>query len=347
MKILTWYVIKIFFTGFFYCLAAMFALLLVANLIEKIESVFSSWQKLLEFFENFGRSIPTFLEIVLPITVLLATVITFTRLKRTSELVVMKTAGMGTGKIILTLVFFLIPISTLAYLNQNYLYNALLPEMSSAQNRREKNQWRASGKKIFYFRETNPQKDEVAGGRIFSWTKKPFRLYEIFTFSTARRTERGWRLRDITRRQEAGKNWTFERRPSVTMPGRSFPVVSTAFGPDAHHMPFFDLYLEIRQHNNPSPQLVLFQLEAYQKIAMLFVPFIMVFIGAPLSQFGSRSAGIGVELVIAILFGLAFWFGNETLLVFGKGGIIHPFLAAWGMNGVFLLLGLALLSRTK
>ena len=172
MKILTWYVTKIFFTGFFYCLAAMFALLLVANLIEKIESVFSSWQKLLEFFENFGRSIPTFLEIVLPITVLLATVITFTRLKRTSELVVMKTAGMGTGKIILTLVFFLIPISTLAYLNQNCLYNALLPEISSAQSRREKNQWRASDKKIFYCRETNPRKDEVAVGRICSWTKK-------------------------------------------------------------------------------------------------------------------------------------------------------------------------------
>ena len=95
MSILARYVARDFLKYLFSCLMAMVLLLLVANLFGNIESVFSSWRKFVEFTESMARAIPTIFELVLPMSVLLATVITFSGFSRSSELVAMKSTGMG------------------------------------------------------------------------------------------------------------------------------------------------------------------------------------------------------------------------------------------------------------
>jgi lipopolysaccharide export LptBFGC system permease protein LptF len=44
---------------------------------------------------------------------------------------------------------------------------------------------------------------------------------------------------------------------------------------------------------------------------------------------------------------MVFWISNEIMLVLGKGGVVTPLLAAWGVNLVFALLGVALIMRSK
>ena len=116
---------------------------------------------------------------------------------------------------------------------------------------------------------------------------------------------------------------------------------------DAHHMPFLDLYRQIGQLEKRSPLIVVYNLEWYQKTAALFAPFVMVLVGIPLSQSYTRRARVAGEIVITIFGGMVFWIGNETMLVLGKGGIVHPFIAAWSVNILFALLGLALMARAR
>ncbi len=347
MSILSWYVARDFLRYLFLCLLSMVLLLLIANIFGNIESVFAGWREFREFLDTTVQSVPTILEIVLPMSVLLAIVMTFTGLNRTSELLAMKCAGLGTFKLTLPILAILVPVAGLGYLNQNYLYNALRPEGNRGKEQLERNEWRSEGKNIYYFRTIDSRKQKVQHGFVFRWRSQPFRISEIVSFRVAHRASDEWNFRQVTtRRQEAG-SWNFERVPRLKVPASEFPDVFQPFELDARHMPLFDLSRQIRQLENRSSLVVIYIVEWYQKTAALFAPFVMVLVGVPLSQSHARRTRAAGEIVVTIFGGMIFWIGNEIFLVLGKGGVIHPFISAWGVNILFALLGLALMRRAR
>ena len=63
---------------------AIVGLIIVADLFNFIESIFSSLANFVSYLKRTAQALPTILEIILPISVLLATVITFNGFNRTS-----------------------------------------------------------------------------------------------------------------------------------------------------------------------------------------------------------------------------------------------------------------------
>ncbi len=338
---------KSFLRYLFYCVLAMVLLLLIANMFGNIESAFDSWPKFLEFLNGTLRSVPAIVEIILPLSVLLATVMTFTGLSRSSELVAMKSAGMGFLHMMLPLFLVLVPVAALGYLNQNYLYNALNREEDQAAGRLERHQWRSDGKNIYYFSSIDSQSKSISKGYVFRWLPHPFRISEMVTFSAATRERPGWTFQHVTKREHSAGAWKFERTGTLNVPEREFPNVFKPLEVDAHHMPIIDLYREIRQLEKRNPRVVVYLSEWYQKTAVLFAPFIMVLVGAPLSQSHVRRARVAGEIVVTIFGGIVYWIGNEILLTLGQGGVIHPLIAAWGVNVLFIAVGLALFLRHR
>jgi lipopolysaccharide export system permease protein len=347
MNILSWYVAKDFLRYLFYCLLAMLALLIVANMFGNIESVFSGWRSFVLFLDDTGRSIPTLLESILPMAALLATVMTFSGFSRSSELLAMKSAGMGMTRLIVPVAIVLVPVAALAYLNQNYLFNALHPEGWRGSLISETHHWRSDGQKIYYFRVIDSRRKRIDRAFIFDWLGEPFRIKEIKAIKGGRRFHDIWRFRGIATRGQSDGVWKYERLRRLVVPVEDFPDVFKPYELDAHHMPFFDLYRVIRQPEIRSPDIVVYILEWYQKIAILFAPFVMVLVGAPLSQFHYRTARVAGEVVVTIFGGIVYWISNETFLILGKGGLVHPFLAAWGANLLFVLLAVVLLARSR
>lgn len=347
MSILSQYVSRYFVKYLLLCLMAMILLLLIANIFGNLESIFSSWRKFLEFLDSTMRAVPAIFEIVLPMCVLLAVVMTFTGLSRTSELVAIKSSGMGTFALAIPILVILVPVSVLGYINQNYLFNALHPEGGRSQPELERHEWRSEGKNIYYFRIINSKNKSVRKGFIYRWLPLPFRVSETVSFSSGKLTKNGWRFRQVITRKQSQDVWNFERIPSLKVPTRDFPDVFKPFELDAHHMPFFDLYRLIGQLEKRSPYFVLYNIEWYQKFAALFAPFIMVLVGIPLSQTYSRRSRTAGEVVVTIFGGMVFWVSNAIMLVLGKGGVAPPIVAAWAVNVLFALLGLMLMLRSK
>lgn len=347
MKILSWYIAKDFLRYLALCLAAMVLLLLVAELFNKIETAFSGWGDFLAFLEDTLRVLPKFFEIILPIAVLLATVTAVTGFSRNHELLAMKSAGMGNFNLIVPIFAVLLPVSGLAYLNQNYLFALLNPEVNQRSATLQRNLWRSTGENIYFIESAHGAKNRLQGGSIFRYTAAPFRLQAITTFADGRHQKPGWIFKQVTRRQKSPDGWLFQRVGRWEVPEAAFPDLFKPPGLDAHHTPFLELYREIRQLEKRNPRVVIYLIEWYQKIAVLLAPFILVLVAAPLAQFNIRKGRVAGELILTLFGGLVYWISNEIFLILGKGGLLHPIAAAWGVNMTFLLLGLVVLRQAR
>src|SRR5262249_31107929 len=83
MTILFRYVARDFFKNWLGTLTALIVLIIIAALFGNIDEAFSSWESFLEFYDKTVKSMPGLIEILLPMTVLLSTVLTFSAFSRT------------------------------------------------------------------------------------------------------------------------------------------------------------------------------------------------------------------------------------------------------------------------
>jgi LPS export ABC transporter permease LptG len=347
MTILFRYLARDFLRNWLLTLSALVVLIIIAALFGNIETAFSSWESFLGFYQKTVQSLPGLVEILLPMTVLLATVMTFSAFSRTSELVAMQTSGLGRFHLMAPLFAVLLMVSSLAYLNQNYLYSYLHREQT-ANARYAVHQWRGLGNAIFYLDRIDLKEQTASRVHVFVWRDSPFQLSQIGFAATGRRgEEQRWLFSDAIERESGPTGWTLHHSATKEFLPQDFPDVFKPAELDAHHMPLLDLYQEIKQRERQGQPVDVWWLEGYQKVAAVLAPFVMVLIGTPLSQFHFRRAKVAAELVITLLTGLVFMVGTQILYILGKGGFVAPLPAALGVNAVFLALALGLLRLSR
>jgi LPS export ABC transporter permease LptG len=348
MKILSRYIGKTYLKYWVLCQVALLLLVVVSRLFGNIDTVFTSGEQLRGFLDETLRTVPTFLDVALPITVLLATVFTFNTLGRTSELVAMRAVGMGLGRQMRPIFFLLIFIAALDYINQNYLFRILSAPEPLRPRISLTHQWRTADTRIIYVDRIQPRLRRLERVRIFHWGGSPFRLLELERVRRITRPDdQRWIFAEVLRWRENGDGWRLERQEKLVRAAEEFPDVFQQDVQDAHHLPILDLYRKIRQLESPSPRLVLYELEWYQKTAAMFAPFVLVWFGAPLSQAYLRRGRASGDVVFGILGGLLFLIATEILYTLGKGGYLHPLLATWSVNAMFFALGGLLMRRIR
>lgn len=88
------------------------------------------------------------------------------------------------------------------------------------------------------------------------------------------------------------------------------------------------------------------EVERAQKISLPLALLVIVLFGAPLStssQRGGAAYGVGVSLGVTMVYLLLFRVGTAV----GASGAIHPLIAAWGPNAIFLIGGIYLLAKVR
>jgi lipopolysaccharide export LptBFGC system permease protein LptF len=328
MKILSWYIGKTYLKYWVLCLMALLLLVVISRLFGSIDTVFTSSERLRAFLDETLQTLPTFLDVALPITVLLSTVFTFNSL----------------GPIFVLLIF----IAALDYYNQNYLFRLVSAPEALHARISFTHQWRAADGRIIYLERILPNSRRLDRVRIFHWAGSPFRLFELERVQRITRPDgQRWIFAEVLRRREDGDGWRLERQEMQERAAEEFPDVFQQDVLDAHHLPFLDLYTKIRQLESPPARVVLYELEWYQKTAAMFAPFVLVWFGAPLSQAYFRRGRASGDVIIGILGGLLFLIATEILYTLGKGGFLHPVLATWSVNLVYISLGGLLMRRIR
>ncbi len=318
----------------------------VSAFIELSENVFKgtgTWSMLGTFFVY---TTPQYLYYIVPLSVLLAALVTVAILTKNSELVVMKACGISLYRIAAPMVagavaagafLFTLEQTVLGPANRKaqairHVLTGGSPETFDVLNRR----WVVGQDgAIYHYNYFDPRLRRFDNLWVYEFDK-PMRSITQRTFAQQAQyagsnwnVERGW-----TRAfDEVGESASFNEFASVT---RSFeaPDYFSTEPPDPQFMSFTQLRAYTEQLAQSGFDVVRQRVALYRKVSFPFVTLVMTLIAVPFAVTIGRSgamAGIGVGIGIA----LAYW---TTILFFaamGSGGLLAPMLAAWAPNLLF------------
>jgi LPS export ABC transporter permease LptF/LPS export ABC transporter permease LptG len=302
---------------------------------------------------------PQFVYYVIPMSVLVATLVTIGVMTKNSELLVMRACGISLYRSAAPLLVFGVVASGVLFLMQE----RVLAKANREADRLERaiRHW--------------PPATSALNRRWVIGTTGDVYHYDMFDQTTNRFSnlivfgldEDSWRLRTVTRARDAaivgsrgveGEPAAWKGRQGWVREISAAPRSGTAKAavryvpfderelrleppsyfktdePLAELMTFRELREYIDRLNASGANVVPLVVELQRKIAFPLVTVIMTLIAVPFAvTTGRRGAmyGVGVGIVLAIIY----WVAMSLLAAIGKGGLLPPVLAAWAPNLLF------------
>ena len=318
----------------------------VSTFIELSENVFKgtgTWAMLGTFFVY---TTPQYLYYIVPLSVLLASLVTVAILTKNSELIVMKACGISLYRIAVPMVagavaagafLFALEQTVLGPANRRaqatrHVLTGGSPETFDVLNRR----W-VVGRDgaMYHYNYFDPRARIFTGLWVYEFDEGMRRITQRTFADQARYANDTWNIeRGWTRAFDpSGESASFADFASTTRALEPPEHFSTE-PPDPEFMSFTQLRTYTEQLAQSGFDVVRQRVALYRKLSFPFVTIVMTLIAVPFAVTIGRSgamAGIGVGIGIA----LAYW---TTILFFaamGSGGLLTPMLAAWAPNLLF------------
>ena len=354
--------VRLFVLGFLGLLGIFY----ISTFIDLSDKLFRGQATMSMLFQYFYFATPQFVSYVIPISALVATLVTIGLLTRNSELAVMKACGISLYRAAVPLlVFGVIASGVLFTLEEHVLATAnqkaetLRGIMKGYPSRTldvMSRHW-VVGRQgdIYHYGLFDPQKDRFDRLSIYHVDTRDWRLSSLTYAATAAATP----VREADGRVGTGwlarSGWvrTFTPAPAARRRARGAEAMTTGwtpFGarrldlepagyfktetPDAEQMTYTQLKHYIEQLRASGFYVVPYVVALQRKVAFPFVTIIMTLLAVPFAvSTGRRGAmyGIGLGIVLAV----TYWMMLSFFVAIGSGGLLTPVLAAWAPNLLF------------
>jgi LPS export ABC transporter permease LptF/LPS export ABC transporter permease LptG len=333
---------------------AMAGLFYISTFLELSDKVFrgspeATWSRLAAYLWFIT---PQYVYYIVPLSVLLAALVTIGILTKNSELVVMKACGISlyrvampmlAGAIIAGGVLFMLEQTILGPSNRRaeairHVLRGGSPQTFDVLLRR----WVVgSSGDIYHFDYYDPRAQQLVGLTIYEFgermpalARRTFAERAVYVggasgSSDAWRLERGW-TRELS---DAGETKTFTPFEQTEVGIEASAYFATQ-QPDERFMSYSQLR-DYTQRLRGSGFDVSAQLVALErKISFPFVTIVMTLLAVPFAVTTGRHGamyGIGIGIVLAI----TYWVAISIFAALGTGGLVTPVLAAWAPNLLF------------
>ncbi len=341
------YIAKEFVTFFLVCSLSLLFIAIVFSTLAELPNL-EKENGVQLFISAVLSGVPLLVEVIVPITVLLATVLALISLSKTSEIIAMMAAGVSLFHLILPILICGGVISGLMYLNQSYLapYWGADERAGLVAAKRSANTWRFYNDTLFFFEAPNKRNRTILSSRFFSFGKDK-RIETTGFSSVLSRKDESWEIGQERRIEFHEKGIRQSVENSLKTAVDEMPVVFTKELVNPKYTGFGSLISEIRIKRkgavNYNPDLF----ALYQKIAGLFSIFVMILLALPFSIYSGRSANVRTGIVVSIVLGFVFWLVDQILLSFNTTGMLPMGVSAFGANVGFLILAFILIRLKK
>ena len=360
------YVMRAYATNFFLSLGAFALLFIVFTFFELIGDIVHNHTALVTVGDYLLNLTPYIVSTVTPLCSLLAVLVTFSSLNRSSELTAMKATGISLYRVVAP-IFVLAAILSAALFafNESYLPNAnrrqealraeikgkpaqtfLLPGRQFISG-----QTGAAGSpaRIFYYQAFDPDRDLFASLTVFEFDPQSFTLQRRIFAKTVR-----W--------DPAANQWLFDngwQRTFANQTVASYQPFTLASFPEIHEQPTYFIKEEKQSQEMTYGELsnyiadlsqsgfdtIRLRVQLDRKLADPAITLVMAILAVPFALFMSKRgslAGIATAIAVAI----SYWVVAGIFSSLGDINTLPPLLAAWTPDLLFAIIGSYLLLRT-
>ena len=351
-SILDRYVVATYARALFVSAAALAALFYIATFLDLSEKVLkgdATWAMFGTFMWNMT---PQYVYYIVPLSVLLATLVTISLLTKNSELIVMKACGISLYRVAWPMVIAsFLAAGVLFTLEQTVLgpSNRKAEELRHIMRGRDPNVFGVLSRRwmvgtegdIYNYNAFDPEKRHFIGLSVYEFTGEMGRVARRTFAQTASYDEAGvgrglpWVLesgwtREFDDKGEPSTFSGFQRTRQALEP----PAHFTTEIPDPQFMTYSQLRGYTERLMNTGVDVIRQQVELARKVSFPFVTLVMTLIAVPFAVTIGRSgamAGIGIGIAIAVIY----WTTSSVFAAMGAGGALSPALAAWAPNLLF------------
>lgn len=361
MNILRRYVLLQFLRMAGLCQAGAIIIFLIADFIENVDNLIERNAALTDGALYFALKIPQMVFLSIPVTVLLASILSLILLTRGNEVVAMRACGASIYQVAAPLLAASFAISLLAF----FLHESVVPaanrygyyiwrvriKKQPVENFTHKDKlWYRSGDNTFwniaYF---DPAKDAMTKVTLFRLGPDDRVTQRV----DAERVEwdagqNRWRFRNGAVYRFGGDGEIGHERFAVAhFPLHDRPEDFKKTGKNPSEMSWRELRRYIRTLQRSGVDVTRYVVDMWAKLSLPFVSFVLALVGVPFSLRSSRSSGLALGVAIAVLIGAGYLVIFYVGISLGHAGRLPPLAAAWGPNALFLAGGAFLLSNLR
>ncbi len=355
-KILDRYIIKLYTKIFLFVISTMIFLSLLITFFELVDDILENKKPIVLLLKYLWYFTPQIVEYVLPVSALMATLITFGLLVKNNEILAIKSLGISIYRISVNLLLIGVVLSLFAFWVQEKILPFANRKAETTRNIiQDKNIKKISPLRNWLFSKNNV----IYHYTHFDEKKRVFLRLELLFFDNDFKIKK----RIIGERGKLDKGemvfsngWyvdfkngffnEFHKFRKMKIKIKEEDKFFTVEKIDPELMNFIELYKYVKflKENNFASKS--YEVDLYYKIAFPLINLIMIIFSIPFAfKLGKSGTLTGVGTAVAISF--LYWILLGLFKSIGNIGYLPPLLAALGADLIFLLIGIYLMLGIK
>lgn len=358
--ILSRYLLKRFWSVFFLCLLASTVLFLVFDFFERMRLFLKEDTPISVAFTYLTLKIPLVVQLMTPIAVLVAVVVSVGRLSQLSEVTAMRSCGasvirlarplIGAG-VVISLVSLLLGETIVPFATRRVeeIYHLDIKKKAERGVYSRANFWHRSHDKFYNVGLFDSRNSTLSNFSLFEFDsgfnlKRRLDAREIGWLGN----DFGWSMRDVT-------EYTFNSKGHIARtPFRELPLVISERPKDfrdariaPESMGYRELTKYITKLRSEGVPVARYLVERAAKISFPFVSLILVLVAFPLSLIPSRSGNLTASILSAVSIAFGYYFVHAFCTSLGAAELIPIYPAAWAANILLICIGGYLLAGAE
>ena len=348
-NLLDLYIIKNFFSKFLFIILSFISVFIIVDIIDNIDRFIEYNIPNNEIFFYYLFSVPWYISLALPMTLLIATVFCFTTLQKNHEITALKASGISifrmslpiliTGFIFCFISFFFENLIVVNAMQKRSVIDKKLHPNSKISNNRKENIHYHLEDAFLSIKRYNYKNDSAHDVSIQNYIGSDLISRFDAKYMIWNETDENWNFKNIEIR-----DWNNNDFKYYTLKDTSFnikdisPNIIKKDFINPEEMNYWELVGFIKKLKNKGLSYNRWEVNKYFKTGFACSSFIMILFGILLSIQKPRSnfsTGIGLSIMVIFLYYLLIKAGQSL----GYNNVLSPFISIWMVNIIFLSVG--------
>jgi lipopolysaccharide export system permease protein len=358
LKILDKYIIKEFLKFVGITFISLIILFLIVDFFEKIRMFLGNHATTVKMASYFIFSLPMIISYMLPPSILIATLLTYSSLSKHSEITAMKANGISLYRMSIPPLIFAVFVSIFSFFFNELITPASIQKTEhiiivDIQKQKtfgffQQNEiWYRSDKAFYNFKMFDINSDILRGVTI-NYLNSDFSLKMRLDAKEVEWKNNQWVFHNLLTTSFDENNapvleWSKEKIINLPEKPNDFKIIQK----DAEKMGYFELKKYVKKIQTEGYDVQRYLVDLQGKIAVSLVTIILVVIGVSFSLRSERSGGTMQSLGIGIIVGFSYFVVHAFCMTLGKSGTLPSVLAAWAANILFSAVAAILFYRVR